>query len=378
MLNKLKVPLFNLSDEEKEIFEIAIKFAQEINDVEIDKLGLIPDKLFESLSRGGFFGIGYPKEYGGSYISETAIGLVILAISYKCASTGIVLSVHNSLVGAILNKYLTDYQKSVWLPSLASGKCISCFCLSEPEAGSDVRGIRTKLILDGNDYILEGEKSWVTNGPYAIVGLVFAKYNDEITAVLVDLNSNGVKKHTPEEKLGIKGAQTCSISFDGVRINRDQVVGEFGSGLKLALYGLNHGRLGVACQSLGIGWRAFYEAFNYSLNRKAFGQVILNYQFIQDYLADMRTKLDHATAYTFLVLANPDRSPRECSEAKLYASTVANDCAYKAIQIFGGNGYVKDFVVERLFRDARITTIYEGSSEIQKLNIIRFLQKELV
>lgn len=376
MLDKLKIPICGLSDQETQVFQLALKFSEEIDDFQIDRQAEITPELFKKLSANGFFGIGYPSELGGCYVSDVAVGLVILAISFKCASTGIVLSVHNSLVGAILNSFLNDDQKNYWIPRLASGEMVSCFCLSESEAGSDVRSIKAVLTSQSNHYLLDGEKAWVTNGPYASLGIVFAKQNNEISACLVDLGSKGVKKHEAEDKLGIRGAKTCSISFSNVEIQQNHLISFNGNGLKVALHGLNHGRLGVACQSLGIGWRAFYEAFNYASNRKAFGQAIINYQMIQDYLADMRTKLDHATCFTFSILRNSKRLPRECCEAKLFASNVANECVDKALQIFGGNGYVKDFVVERLYRDVRITKIYEGSSEIQKLNIVKFLQKE--
>ncbi|MCS6962036.1 MAG: acyl-CoA dehydrogenase family protein [Deltaproteobacteria bacterium] len=379
MLSELKLPLGQLTEEEKLIFNSSLNLGSKIPSSQIDQTAEIPDRVFKELKTAGYFGLGYPEEFGGCYSSESALGLAIMAISFYCASTGIVLSVHNSLVGSLLTKHCSDSQKSDWFPKLSSGSWIGCFSLSEPEAGSDAKNIKSTYKVVDNGFLLNGQKAWVTNGPYAEFCVCFLKDENGsgISAFGVNLKSAGILVHKPEDKLGIRGAKTSSLTFENVLIPPNSQIGGSGDGLKVALHGLNHGRLGVACQSLGIGWRAFYEAFQYASQRSAFGQKIINYQLIQNYLSEMRTRLDHATAFTFYCLRNENRHPRECAEAKLFASETSCFCVDKALQIFGGNGYVRDFIVERLYRDARVTTIYEGSSEIQKINIIKFLSKEL-
>lgn len=379
MFWKLNIPFGELTNEERVTLELATRLGETLPAADIDEKCQIPQPVLKNLAEQGFFGLGFPQELGGCFVSETATGLAVLALSYYCASTGIVVSVHNSLVGAALKKFCSEDQKRAWFPKLSSGEWIACFSLSEAEAGSDAKNIKSELKRSGETVILNGQKAWVTNGPYAGFCLLILRdaETSALTAVGVDMNVSGIMRHPPEQKLGIRGAQTCALSLNNAQISKDCVIADVGDGLKVALHGLNHGRLGVACQSLGIAWRAFAEAFSYAQNRIAFGQKLTNHQMIQGYLADMRTKLDVATTYVFSCLRNSDRSPRECAQAKLFASETAIEVVDRALQIFGGNGYVKDYVVERLYRDVRITTIYEGSSEIQRINISKFLIKEL-
>lgn len=379
MLAKLNIPFGNLTDDEAAVLDLATKLGESLPASEIDEKGVIPDTVLKELANRGFFGLGFPEDLGGCFVSETALGLAVMALSYYCASTGIVVSVHNSLVGAALKKFCSEEQKRRWFPKISSGEWICCFSLSEAEAGSDVRNIKSELRRSAGSFVVNGQKAWVTNAPYAGFCLLIVRDAEsrELTALGVEMNHDGICKHPPEEKLGIRGAQTCAVSLNAAKIPETSLIGNIGEGLKVALHGLNHGRLGVACQSLGIAWRAFYEAFHYAQSRVAFGQKLIQHQMIQGYLADMRTVLDVATNYVFQCLRNSNRTPRECAQAKLFSTEAAIKVVDRALQIFGGNGYVRDYVIERLYRDIRITTIYEGSSEIQRLNICKFLTKEL-
>jgi butyryl-CoA dehydrogenase len=304
-------------------------------------------------------------------------------ISRACASTGVIMSVNNSLVCDPIHRFGSDAQKKKWLAPLAAGKLLGCFALSEPEAGSDAAAQRTTATRDGNEWVINGTKNWITNGPVAQVCVLFTM-NDRaaghkgITAFILPMDAKGVRVGTPDDKLGIRGSKSSQIFLDDVRLSEEHLLGEVGGGFKVALSTLDGGRIGIAAQALGIARASLEDALGYAQQRKTFGKPIAQHQAIAFKLADMATELDAARLLTWRAAWLKDQKQpygKEASMAKLYASDVANRGAREAIQIFGGNGYVTEFPVERHFRDAKITEIYEGTSEIQRLVIANHLQK---
>jgi butyryl-CoA dehydrogenase len=294
------------------------------------------------------------------------------------------MSVNNSLVCDPLYKFGTDAQKAKWLRPLAAGQKLGCFALSEPEAGSDAAAQKTVSRKDGDGWIVNGIKNWITNGPVADVCILFTmsdpqKGNKGITCFILPMDAKGVRCGPPDKKLGIRASQSCQIFLDDVRLPDENRLGEVGGGFKVAMSTLDGGRIGIAAQALGIARAALEDATAYALERKTFGEPIAKHQAIQFKLADMATELDAARLLTWRAATLKDEGVRfsaEASMAKVFASEVANAAAKEAVQIFGGNGYVEDFPVERHFRDAKITEIYEGTSEIQRLVIAGHLLKE--
>jgi butyryl-CoA dehydrogenase len=293
------------------------------------------------------------------------------------------MSVNNSLVCDPLYRFATAAQKQQWLVPLASGKLLGCFALSEPEAGSDAAAQKTTAVPDGSDWILQGTKNWITNGPVADVCVLFAM-NDRaaghkgITAFIVPLKHEGVRVGPPDDKLGIRGSKSSQIFLDDVRLSGQHLLGEVGGGFKIAMSTLDGGRIGIAAQALGIARAALEDSLAYAQQRRTFGKPIAQHQAIAFKLADMATEIDAARLLTLRAAWLKDHKRpygKEASMAKLYASDVANRAAREAIQIFGGNGYVTEYPVERHFRDAKITEIYEGTSEIQRLVIAGYLAK---
>jgi butyryl-CoA dehydrogenase len=280
-------------------------------------------------------------------------------------------------------RFGTDAQKKEWLTPLAAGKLLGCFALSEPEAGSDAAAQTTTVERRGDTLVLNGVKNWITNGPVADVCVLFAmsdksKGHKGITAVILPMKTPGVRCGPPDDKLGIRGSKSCQIFLDDAVLPRSALLGEEGQGFKVAMSTLDGGRIGIAAQALGIARAAFEDALEYSRNRKTFGQPICQHQAIQWKLADMATEIDAARLLVWRAAHLKDRGQpygKAAAMAKLYASDVANRAAREAIQIFGGNGYVTEFPVERHFRDAKITEIYEGTSEIQRLVIANHLLK---
>jgi butyryl-CoA dehydrogenase len=343
----------------------------------------------------GLGGVAVPSEWGGAGMDNVAYALAIEEISRGCASVGVTLSVNNSLYCDPLLKYGTDEQKKRWLVPFARGEKIGCFGLTEPQAGSDAAQQRTtatrkrrataspapgtepKAEQDDDVYSINGTKNWITNGPVADAIVLFAmtdrsKGTKGITAFVVDTSTPGFIRQKADEKLGICASPSCTIFFENMEVPASQRLGAEGEGFKIALTTLDGGRLGIAAQAIGIGRAAFEEAREYSKIRKTFDVPISQHQAIQFMLADMATELDAAQLLTLRAAALKDkgvRYTRESSMAKLYASEAANRVADKAIQIHGGMGYSKEMDVERHFRDARITKIYEGTSEIQRLVI---------
>jgi butyryl-CoA dehydrogenase len=305
-------------------------------------------------------------------------------VSRACASTGVIMSVNNSLVCDPIYRFGTDAQKQEWLTPLASGKLLGCFALSEPEAGSDAAAQKTvaEKQADGT-WVINGTKNWITNGPVADVCVLFTM-NDKalghkgITAFILPMKTKGVRTGPPDDKLGIRGSKSSQIYLDEVRLPADAVLGEVGGGFRVAMSTLDGGRIGIAAQALGIARAALEDALAYAQQRRTMGKPIIQHQAISFKLADMATEVDAARLLVHRAAWLKDNKlpyGKEAAMAKLFASDIANKAAREAIQIFGGNGYVTEFPVERHFRDAKITEIYEGTSEIQRLVISGYLAK---
>jgi butyryl-CoA dehydrogenase len=381
-----------LTDEQQMARKVAADFAK--NEVlpraaEIDRDNRHPKELVARMAELGFLGIAIPEEFGGAGLDNISYVLVLEEISRACASTGVIMSVNNSLVCDPLNKFGTDPQKRKWLQPLAAGKLLGCFALSEPEAGSDAAEQKTISRPDdkSDGFIINGVKNWITNGPVADVCILFTMCNPPgreaghkaITAFILPMDTPGVRTGPPDKKLGIRGSQSCQIFLDDVYLPRENLLGKVGEGFKVAMATLDGGRIGIAAQALGIGRAAFEDAGRYALERRTFGQPIANHQSIQWKLADMATELDAARLLTLRAASMKDRGARyskESAMAKLFASEACNRAAKEGVQIFGGNGYVEDFPAERHYRDAKITEIYEGTSEIQRLVIANAVLKE--
>ncbi|TPV97028.1 MAG: acyl-CoA dehydrogenase [Myxococcales bacterium FL481] len=350
---------------------------------QIDREARFPRELVDQMAQLGLMGIEVPAELGGAELDSVAYVLAMEEISAACASTGVIMSVNNSLVCDPLRKFGTAEQRATWLPPLATGDKLGCFMLSEPEAGSDAAAQRTLAVRDGDEYVINGVKNWITNGPQADVGVLLCMTDPGlghrgITAFVVDMHAPGVTRAPKDDKLGIRGSHSCQIQFDDHRVPATQRLGDEGAGFKVAMATLDGGRIGIAAQALGIGRAAFEFARDYALERKTFGKRIIDHQAIAFMLADMDVELDAARLLTLRAAslkAAGQRHSRESAMAKLMAAEVANKVAKNAIQVLGGNGYVTEYPVERYYRDAKITEIYEGTSEIQRIVIAAALSR---
>lgn len=351
---------------------------------EIDRTHEFPRALVSRLGEVGLLGVMVPEKWGGAGMDALSYALALEEISRACASTGVIMSVQNSLVCGPLVSSGSDAQKAKWLPDLATGKKIGCFALSEPEAGSDAAAQRTTAVRKGTGWIISGTKNFITNAPAADVMLVAAntdpgKGSRGISVFIVPTDTPGVKVGKHDEKMGIRGAVSAQVFLDGVAVGEDALLGAENEGFKIAMKGLDGGRIGIAAQAVGIARAAFEDAVRYARERKTFGQPIADHQAIQFKLADMATEIDGARLLLWRAAAKKDagvRYSREAAMAKLFASEVANRVAKEALQVFGGYGYLADFPAERHYRDAKITEIYEGTSEIQRLVIASSLLKE--
>ena len=375
---------FNLTEEQLMIQQSAREFAeQEIapSSVERDMTGEFPAEIVKKLGELGFMGMMVPPEHGGAGLDSISYVLSLIEISKVDASVGVIMSVNNSLVCFGLEKYGSDYIKEKYLTKLASGEKLGAFALSEPEAGSDATRQKTVAEKDGDFYVLNGIKNWITNGQTADYYLVMAttdaaKGHKGITAFLVEKGTPGFEHGKKEDKLGIRSSDTCSISFTNCRVPKENIVWEEGKGFNFAMNTLNGGRIGIAAQAIGIAEASLEASVKYAKERKAFGTEIASFQAIQFKLSDMSVKIDAAKLLTLQAAAAKDAGKsyvKEAAMAKLYASKIAVECALEAIQIHGGYGYVREYLVERYLRDAKITEIYEGTSEIQKIVIAREL-----
>ena len=350
-----------------------------------DREGSFPSEIISKLGELGFMGIMVPEEYGGSGFDCLTYVIALEEIAVACASTAIIMSVNNSLVCDPILAFASESQKHDYLPELASGKKLGCFALSEPEAGSDPASMRTTAVKKGKSYIINGTKSWITNGAEADTAILFAatdppKKHHGISAFVIDMDTPGVKVGKLEHKLGIKASSTAQLFFEDCKVPESAILGEEGDGFKIAMSTLDGGRIGVAAQAVGIARAALEESVRYAKERKAFGKAISNFQGLQFMIADMATKLEASRLLTWQSAVMKDRKEnfsKKSAMAKLFASETAMWVTTKAIQIHGGYGYTVDYPVERFFRDAKITEIYEGTSEIQRNVIARETLKEI-
>ncbi len=378
---------FSFNEEQLLIKQTAKEFAEtEIapSAVERDIKGEFPYEIVKKLGELGFMGMMVSPEWGGAGLDTISYVLAMEEISKVDASVGVIMSVNNSLVCWGIEEYGTNEQKEKYLRPLAQGKMLGAFALSEPEAGSDATNQHTIAERDGDYWIINGTKNWITNGTTADVYLVMAQTNRElrhkgISTFIVEKDFPGFERGKKEDKLGIRSSDTCSLMFTNCRVPKENLLWEEGKGFNFAMNTLNGGRIGIAAQALGIAQASLEAAIKYSKERKAFGRPIAELQAIQFKLADMATKVEAARLLTFQAASLKDQNKdfaMYASIAKLFASRTAMECADEAIQIHGGYGYVREYLVERYLRDAKITEIYEGTSEIQRIVIARHLLKD--
>lgn len=373
---------FSLTEEHLMIRDAARDFAQtELlpGVIERDEKQVFPDELVKKMGDLGFLGVMVDPKYGGSGMDTISYVLIMEELSKVDASASVIVSVNNSLVCYGLEAYGSEEQKQKYLTKLATGEYVGAFCLSEPEAGSDATSQRTTAVDMGDHYLLNGTKNWITNGGRSDVYLVIAQTDKDkghrgINAFIVEKGMPGFDIGPKEDKLGIRGSDTHTLQFNDVKVPKENRIGEDGFGFKFAMKTLSGGRIGIASQALGIASGAYELALKYSKERKAFGTEICNHQAIAFKLADMATEIEAARLLVMKAAYDKDqRNNYDMSSAmaKLYASKVAMEQTVEAVQIHGGNGFVKEYHVERLMRDAKITQIYEGTSEIQKIVISR-------
>ncbi len=370
-----------LTEEQRMIRDTARDFAVkevEPKAAELDKTGRWPAELVKRMGELGFMGVAVPEEHGGAGMDAISYALAMEEICRACASTGVIMSVNNSLYCDPVLKYGTPAQKERWLAPYASGQKLGCFGLTEPMSGSDAQTMNTVAEKKGDKWVLNGSKNWITNGPHADTIVLFAiterssAGKAKHTAFLIDKDTPGFSREKPDEKMGIHAAHSCTVFFENVEVSDEHRLGGVGDGFKVAMSTLDGGRIGIAAQALGIARAAFEKAVEYSKERKSFGVPIAQHQAIAFMLADMATEIDAARLLIWRAAALKDKGVRHSAEsaiAKLFASEMATRVTHKAIQVFGGYGYSKEFPMERHYRDARITEIYEGTSEIQRIVI---------
>jgi len=357
---------------EKEIKPIAIQ---------IDDMHHIPEQLVLKMREMGLLGSCLPEAYAGAGLDILSYVIVVEEVSKACASSGVLISAHTSLACDPILQFGTDEQKKKYLPPLTAGEKIGCFLLTEPDAGSDVAGLATTYQKVGDHYVINGNKIFVTNGGYRGTGILFASMDRSlkhkgISAFIVDLESEGVELLRNETKLGIRGSYTTAFAFNNLQVPIENLLGSEGQGFKIAMETLNGGRIGIAAQALGIAEGAFERALAYSKERKQFGHPISELQAIQFKLADMYTRIETSRLIVYRsawLKENKKPYAAESAMCKLHASETAAYVTKEAIQIHGGYGYITEYEVERMYRDAKITEIYEGTSEVQRLIISRML-----
>ncbi|MFZ6049283.1 acyl-CoA dehydrogenase family protein [Pseudomonas sp. CR3202] len=373
-----------LTEEQRMIRDMAREFAR----AEVapraqawEKAGWIDDDLVRQMGELGLLGMVVPEEWGGTYIDYVAYALAVEEISAGDGALGALMSIHNSVGCGPLLKYGSETQKDRWLAELASGAAIGCFCLTEPQAGSEAHNLRTRAELKDGHWVLNGAKQFVSNGKRAKLAIVFAVTDPELgkkglSAFLVPTDTPGFAVDRSEHKMGIKASDTCAVTLSDCRIPEANLLGQRGKGLAIALSNLEGGRIGIAAQALGIARAAFEAALGYARERVQFGKPIIEHQSIGNLLADMQVRLN-AARLMILHAARLKSAGLPClseaSQAKLFASEIAEQVCSSAIQVHGGYGYLEDYPVEKHYRDARITQIYEGSSEVQRLLIAREL-----
>ncbi len=378
---------FELTEEQLMIQQAARDFAQtELlpGVIERDEHCIFPAEQIKKMGELGFLGMMVDPKYGGAGLDSVSYVLAMEEIAKVDASAAVVMSVNNSLVCAGLEKYATEEQKQKYLVPIASGEAIGAFCLSEPEAGSDATSQKTTAIDMGDHYLLNGTKNWITNGSTASYYIVIAQSHPEkghkgINAFIVEKGMKGFEIGPKEQKMGVRGSDTHSLMFTDVKVPKENRIGEDGFGFAFAMNILNGGRIGIASQALGIAQGAYELSLKYSKERKAFGKEIIQHQAIAFKLAEMATNISAARMLCLKAASEKDNGKDisiSGAMAKLFASQTAMDTTIEAVQIHGGNGYVREYHVERMMRDAKITQIYEGTSEIQKIVISRGIAKE--
>ena len=371
---------FEFSEQQRMIRDMARDFAaREVAPIaaQADEEERFPAEVVKKMGELGFLGMNVAEEFGGAGLDTLCYVLALEEISQACASSGVIMSVNNSLVCWPLETYGNQDQKQRFLTPLARGEKLGAYCLSEPGAGTDAAAQSTTARLDGDHWVINGMKNFITNGAHADTLIVFAHTNPAIKhkgirAFIVETSSEGFSVIRKEEKMGIRASDTAQLAFDNVKVPLDQVLGDEGTGFKIAMSTLDGGRIGIAAQALGIAGAAYEAALSYSKQREQFGQPICNFQAIQWKIADMATRLHAARLLTYRAAWAKDQGGRyseESAMAKLYASEASHFITNEAVQIFGGNGYSKEYPVERHFRDAKITEIYEGTSEAQRMVI---------
>ena len=375
---------FELSQDHKVLRDSIRDFVvKEIKPIamQIDEEHMIPDALVKRMGEMGFLGSCFPEEYGGAGLDMLSYVILVEEVSKACGSSGVLISAHTSLACGPIYTFGTEEQKKKWLPDLNTGKVIGCFLLTESDAGSDAGAISTSYRRDGDDFVINGSKIFITNGGYRGTGILFATSDRNlkhkgISAFIVDLKSPGVEILRNEKKLGIRGSYTTAFALDDVRIPAANLLGEEGRGFKIAMDTLNGGRIGIASQALGIAEGAFELALAYSKQRKQFGHPICELQGIQFKLADMYARIETAKLMTYKAACLKDGKKSYVMESalcKMLASEAATYVTKEAIQIHGGYGFIVDYEVERMYRDAKITEIYEGTNEVQRVVISKLL-----
>jgi butyryl-CoA dehydrogenase len=375
-----------LNEEQKLLQKSVREFAEtEVRPLakELDETGRFPRDLFKKAAELGLTGVAFPESEGGAGFDHTAYTIVIEEISRCCASTGVILSVQNSLFCDPIHRFGTEEQKKQFLLPFTRGEKIGCYALTEPQAGSNAAALQTKAVKKGDKYVINGTKAWITNGGVADAAIAYVNTDPTqgekgITAIVVEKGTPGFKLGKEEKKLGINATACSELVFSDCEVPEANRIGKEGDGYKVALSTLDGGRIGIAAQATGIAQGAFEAALKYAQERMAFGHPIAQFQAIQFMLADMATELDAARLLVRKAAWKQDSGARfslEAATAKLFASEMATRVTHKAIQIHGGYGYSREYPVERAYRDARITEIYEGTSEIQRLVIASWVLK---
>ena len=368
-----------LSETQRQIVELAREFARtkiEPFAAEWDRTGHFARDVIDELGRLGFLGMSAPEEFDGMGLDSVTYLLALEEIAAADAAIALSLSIHNAIPTTMLVRHGSRTQRERWLRPMARGELLAGFALSEPESGSDSAALRTRAVRDGNEWVLAGAKAWATNGGTADLMVVMARTGQGICAFIVPTDVAGYRPGKPEDKMGLRASNTVALALEDVRLPADHLVGEEGAGFGYAMEALDVGRLGIAAQALGIARRALEHSVAYCGERKQFGQALREFQAVQFRLADMATRVEAARALTHAAAARRDRGEEitmAASMAKLFASETAMWVTTQAVQLFGGDGYMRDFPVEELFRDAKVTEIYEGTSEIQRIIVARGL-----
>lgn len=377
--------IFHLTSEQQMIQLMARDFAQEEIEplaARLDREGTFPWDILEKMAQLGLMGMMVPEEYGGSNVGTVSYSLAMQEIAYACPSTAVTMSVCNLACEPMVT-FGTEEQKQHYLIPLSLGERLGAFAVTEPNAGSDAAGVQTRAIRQGGHYLLNGTKVFITNGSYAGIIVVVIRTQEErghrgISALIVEPEFPGFSVGTVEQKMGLRSSNTAELIFEDCKVPGENLLGEEGDGFHIAMAALDSGRIGIASQSLGMARACLDEAVAYSRQRKQFGKYISSFQAIQWMIADMATEIEAARFLTLHTASLRDEGKpytKEASMAKLFASEMVNRVAFRATQIFGGYGYMKDYKVERIYRDARVTTVYEGTSEVQRMVIARHILK---